>query len=338
MVSNLKICDDPDLLSKIFEAADKSVFPEFNCHPLYGDFGRALGAAINFTRQQHVLTHFAILEGNEPVLLAPATCDGHSVSMFGAAIQLSVNHSISVKRKKKAFGKAFQRLEEITSKYKASNIYIHGGNNMNPPSDIDLACIKRGAQPELRIHAVVNIEQDEKIIKRNLRKSYRSLVNWGRQNIKTIDINSENPDRGLFEQYSAFHEKIGGVSDYGRTYWDVYWNEIMCDRAELSLGYLDDNHLAVGTLVVFAAETAYYASGVYDRDMFDKPLGHFPVFDAILRASKRGMKIFDLGEIFPVGMATDKEVQIGFFKRGFTSNYILRTNWNLNTNNKVRSL
>ena len=338
MVSNLKICDDPDLLSKIFEAADKSVFPEFNCHPLYGDFGRALGAAINFTRQQHVLTHFAILEGNEPVLLAPATCDGHSVSMFGSAIQLSINHSISVKRKKQAFGKAFQKLEEITNKYKASNIYIHGGNNMNPPSDIDLACIKRGARPELRIHAVVDIEQEEKIIKRDLRKSYRSLVNWGRQNIKTIDINSENPDRGLFEQYSAFHEKIGGVSDYGRTYWDVYWNEIMCDRAELSLGYLDDNHLAVGTLIVFAAETAYYASGVYDRDMFDKPLGHFPVFDAILRASKRGMKIFDLGEIFPVGMATDKEVQIGFFKRGFTSNYILRTNWNLNANNRVRLL
>jgi len=80
-------------------------------------------------------------------------------------------------------------------------------------------------------------------------------------------------------------------------------------------------------LTIDAGSTTYYTSGVYEREMFDKPLGHFPVFDAILRAGERGTRVFDLGEIFPAGAAEEKEVQIGFFKKGFTSTFQLRTHW-----------
>ena len=223
-------------------------------------------------------------------------------------------------------------LGDIARAHKASEIHILGGDNRRNLEGIDLVCINHGARPHLRIHAVIDLDHDEKNIRRHLRKSYRSLVNWGRDNIRTLYINIENPDRQLFDQYSNFHAKVGGKVHYGHAYWDVYWNEITAGRGELSLGYLNDGHLAVGTLVIYAGEIAYYASGVYDRNRLDKPLGHFPVFDSIIRANKRGLAMYDLGEIFPSGTVPEKEVQIGFFKRGFASSYILRKTWKLSIN------
>ncbi|MEK7246395.1 MAG: hypothetical protein AAB223_10300, partial [Pseudomonadota bacterium] len=70
-----------------------------------------------------------------------------------------------------------------------------------------------------------------------------------------------------------------------------------------------------------------YASGVYDRDRFEKPLGHWPVFDALVRAGRRGILRYDLGEVHPRGAASDKEVQIGFFKKGFTERIVIWFEW-----------
>ena len=55
---------------------------------------------------------------------------------------------------------------------------------------------------------------------------------------------------------------------------------ISSGRGELVLGYLGED-LVAGTLVVDGATTALYASGVYDRDRFDKPLAHYPLWFAM---------------------------------------------------------
>ena len=113
--------------------------------------------------------------------------------------------------------------------------------------------------------------------------------------------------------------KVTGSISHGSAYWDIFWQEIIAGHGELSLGFLNDGRLATGTLVIDAEETTYYASGVYDRELFDKPLGHFPVFDSIVRSKSRGLKTYDLGEIFPAGGSSEKEGQIGFFKKSITS-------------------
>ena len=109
----------------------------------------------------------------------------------------------------------------------------------------------------------------------------------------------------------------------------MLWEEIIGGRGELTVGHLKDGTLVTGTLVIDAGETAYYASGAYERELFDKPLGHFSVYNSIIRAAARGMEIYDIGEIYPKGVATDKEVQIGFFKKGFTSTFRIRTVWKI---------
>jgi hypothetical protein len=326
-MADLEIIEDPIALDDAFGVADAELFPDFDRHPLYGRFGRTLGNAINVERKRHTLSHFAVCDGGTPLLLAPATCDGAAVTMFGHPLALAVRQGLGKKKQKQAFTRAFDHLREIAKAHGARSIRVLGSDSGGDLDVCDIACIDQRARPEAHIHAVVDATQDEQTIHRQLRDSYRSLVNWGRQQIRPVYINAENPDREHYDRYPAFHEKVAGAAHYNEAYWNTYWDEIVAGRGELSLGFLDDGRLVTGTLVVDAGTNAYYASGVYERELFDKPLGHFPVFDAIMRAGARGLVRFDLGEIYPDGAASEKEVQIGFFKKGFTSSFVLRTVW-----------
>jgi hypothetical protein len=50
----------------------------------------------------------------------------------------------------------------------------------------------------------------------------------------------------------------------------------------------------------------------------------------MVRAGGRGIARFDLGEIVPQTTGADnKEVQIGFFKKGFTADFALINIWTL---------
>ncbi len=96
---------------------------------------------------------------------------------------------------------------------------------------------------------------------------------------------------------------------------------------ELVLAFLDDDVLVSGTMVVDGRQTSTYASAVNDRSRFDKPLGHWPLYNAIVRSKQRGLRYFDLGEIPPQGTASEKQYSIGQFKKGFTSRLEFRLHW-----------
>ena len=102
---------------------------------------------------------------------------------------------------------------------------------------------------------------------------------------------------------------------------------IVSGNGELALGYLESGELVAGTMVVDGSNVAYYASGVYDRNRFDKPIAHWPLHNAILRSRARGLLWLDSGDIPQKGTVTDKEFAIGFFKSGFATEVREWTNW-----------
>ena len=326
-MGSLTITEDPATVKDFFAASGSPEFSSWNNHPLFGNFGRALYKAINQESGSHIPHYFAVMDGNDPLLLAPATSSVDNISMFGLPLTLGFRENVGTKRRKKAFATAFEQLQKIAKKNKVLSASIAGGFSNERLSPGDIACIDQNAKPESHIHAIVENIHDETSIHRELRSSYRSLVNWGRQALQLVYVNAEEPDRQRFEEFLAFHAKVAGGQRHGKDYWNVFWQEITCGNGELSLGYLPDGALASGTLAIDAGKTTYYTSGVYDRSMLDKPISHFPVFNSILRAGNRGTKEYDLGEIFTIGSASEKEVQISLFKKGFTSTFRLRTTW-----------
>ena len=132
-----------------------------------------------------------------------------------------------------------------------------------------------------------------------------------------VHISSENRDAAAFETYRQFHRRIAGRSTRPDASWAAMRDWIFEGGGELTLGSLVSGELVAGTMVIDGTSVAYYSSGVYDRERFDKPMAHYPLYEAILRAGIRGMTTFDLGEIPQAGTASTKEQAIGYFKRGF---------------------
>ena len=329
-MGKITITENAADIELIYKGVDQNFFPNWDRHPLFGNFGRALSISVNLISQAHDTCYFAVIDGDEILILVPATCDGAKINMFGKPLTLGLRSGLGKQRRKKAFTVAFNHMFAIARNCGATTIHMLGSDSDSPLSEIDNACIDHGATPNSHVHGIINLQNELPHIRSQLRESYRSLVNWGQRKIRTVYINTENPDKKEFDRYPAFHAKVAGSYHYSDDYWNIFWDEISNGRGELALGFLENGTLATGTLVVDAGETSYYASGVYERELFDKPLGHFPVFNSIARAAARGTTTYDLGEIFPKGATSEKELQIGFFKKGFTSTFRLRTVWTLN--------
>jgi hypothetical protein len=140
-------------------------------------------------------------------------------------------------------------------------------------------------------------------------------------------VNKVNPDRELFDAYQALHRRIAGRITRPQASWDAMFDWMTTGGGELSLGALADGELVSGLMVVDGATTAYYASAANDRDRFDKPISHWPLFNAIVRSRARGMRWFDLGDIPARASVSAKEHNIGYFKSGFATRSVSWTHW-----------
>lgn len=303
-------------------------FPDWNAHPLFGDFSRRLYPTVRRDGWSFDDQSFVVISDDEPCLLAACTTNNQNVSMFGLPCVLALRKDLGAKQAKNCLRTAIEHISILSN---GGTAILHGGHFAGPLTPVDLACIDYQGRPSVHVHGVIDVANGEQEIHRSVRKSFRSLINWGRKNLSMTYVNAAAPDRQAFDAYCDFYRRTAGGSTHSESYWVVYWEEIVAGRGELSLGYLPDKGLVGGTFVVDGGRTSYYASGAYDRSLFDLPLAHFPIFDAAVRSGQRGQSTFDLGEIVPKGEAgaSDKEVQIGFFKKGFAQSYDLRLAWTL---------
>ena len=325
------IWSSEDLSAKDLVGIDRDIFPSWDTHPLYGQFGRRLNRELDAETLQFTPKPFAIMYKDEPQIFGFCTTGGETLSSFGLPLNLAPRPDMGKKREKKVFAEAFKYLAQLGHDTGASTAQILGGTNEGPLGAIDLACLNHAGSLTSQVNAIVDVTLGEVEIRKNLRDSYRSLINWGSRQLQMRYVNGTNTDRSLFDLYPEFHAKTAGGSVRGENYWNVFWEEIKNGKAELSLGFLEDGSLVSGTIITDAGKTSYYTSGVYDRTKFEKPLGHYPVFDAMIRSGERGMKLFDLGQIFSNDSdVSEKEQQIGFFKKGFTSHFQIRFVWTVN--------
>ena len=304
------------------DAALATQFPLWDAHPLAGDFAHRLYSQVASNHQD---LSFLVQDGDSVQLMARATVLKDEISFFGLPARLAPRQGLDAKHTKAALNKALDHLGALADAHGAERIVLGGA--VDQEADLlGSLCIDRQAKGEITAWIVADLAQDEAMLKRDIRDSYRSLINWGERNITLTVVNAAQPDRAQFDLFPAFHAQISG-RDRGSDYWEVYWQEIVRGKAELLLGRLADGGLVSGSIIVGAGDTAYYASGVYARDQFDKPLGHWPLWQAMMRAKQQGYRWFDAGEIADYSRATPKDFNISFFKRGFTSRRILRMNW-----------
>ena len=295
--------------------------------PAYGPYGRRYHSAALGAQWKDF--SFAVFYRGNPVSTAVCGSSGGPICYFGMPIHIFIDEGLGVRAFKLVLTKIVEQLYLAGRENGATSCVIDDSPLRTRTSRLGRFLHSAGAVQRLDLRAVVHLEAPPEEIASNVRKSHRYGINWGKRNISLSYVNADNPDRKKFIEYQHFHRYIAGRVTRPQASWDIMFETIASGSGELSLGHDNSGSLVGAALVIDSDKVSQYASAVYDRTKFDKPIGHWPVFDAILRAKERGKSLFDLGDIPAAGTASNKELSIAIFKRGFVNSLDYQLRWEL---------
>lgn len=197
--------------------------------------------------------------------------------------------------------------------------------------------MEAGATLHCRHRAEADLTLDETSYHGRLRKSYKALINTARKHW-TAHIDAVG-NLLAFRRFEALHLEVAGRRTRSEESWNRQFDAIVADEAFAV--YLTDpaGSLVGASLFNQSRDEALYAIGVYDRKLFDKPLAHLSLYEAIAHARQRGRQRLILGDRpYPGDLAppTEKELQIGFFKEGFASSLVLMPYFAIDRKNLCR--
>ena len=180
---------------------------------------------------------------------------------------------------------------------------------------------ERACLMDLQFRRTIDLRQDESTIKAGVRKSFCSLINWGKREMDIEIHTKENISLPIINEFETLHVQESGRKTRSRLTWlrqyeAVLKGEAFCitakyNKALVSAGYftIDSGH-------------CYYGVSASKRALFEKPLFHAIMWEALLYAKNSGAIIFEIGLDYPLhfktsGLVTEKEVDIAKFKSGF---------------------
>jgi hypothetical protein len=305
--------------------AGHAAFGEVEEHPFYGGFGRLYYPAV--TADAAVDASLTVLLDGAPALYVPAAIGDGLLAYNGMALRFFFAAGIDGSMREAAVDAAFRHIDTLAAAGRVQRAWVRDEAAAGVLGPIGTGALNRGGAISLQLNGWVDLAAGEAALRRELRKSFRSLINWGRANMVLSYVNAANPDPAAFATLREFHAKVAGRTTRSQASWDAMFAWVASGGGELVLAHLPDGELVAATLVVDGKAEAYYATGVYDRERFDKPMAHWPLWNAIERARARGLRRFDLGIIPLPGAASAKEEAIGYFKRGFAMSIVASVEW-----------
>jgi Acetyltransferase (GNAT) domain len=297
-------------------------FAEIEAYPHTGAFGRAFHPAIHGNLDRS----FAVTLDGTPALVCLCAPLGGRVTFYDLPLRPVFHRQLADREKRNAVDLALSHLDEVAAAERRGEVLVIDVSGAGSIVANALCARARGATMTEQQVSCVDLSAGPAAWRKTLRKSSRSLINWGRRNLRIAYVNAAAPDRAEFDRYQAFHAEVAGRVTRQQASWDVMYDSIVCGRGELIMAYLEDA-LVAGSMFIDGTVTSIYASGVYDREHFDKPLAHYPMWLGMEHARERGLKTLELGAVYERGAVSEKEYQIGYFKRGFATHLETQQLW-----------
>ncbi|EMF88612.1 hypothetical protein LEP1GSC005_1222 [Leptospira santarosai str. ST188] len=187
------------------------------------------------------------------------------------------------------------------------------------------AALDFGAKPQINYDLYIDLNLENEEIRSQFRKSYKPLISKGLNLWNTFVLTDR--DEHIWEEYKQLHIAAAGRVTRCKETWDVQLKSIELKKAILV--YLrDEKDTLVGAgFFMFTKHEARYDTAAYNRNLFDKPLGHVVQYIAIQEFKKRSISSYIVGPRpynFDLVEYTEKELSIAKFKSGFTSSLVPR--------------
>lgn len=178
-----------------------------------------------------------------------------------------------------------------------------------------------GADCCVRHELFVDLSPSLPEIRAGIRKRFKSFIAAGAK-LWRIGIMKTPADHGVWNEFRKLHLHAAGRETRSDESWNIQREAV--DSGDAILIYLrDENGRMVGGGLFYLTSTeGCYAVGAYDRELFDKPIGHVVQFAAIEEMKNRGIRWYKIGTRFYPSdkpQPTEKELSISYFKEGFAS-------------------
>ncbi len=268
---------------------------------------------------------FFMIENNAPVALIYAHKLADFAGYNGSGIEINTLKELGKKQTLKIIEHAMQ-----TARYAGcSELKVKDIECSTHLSNLGQELFNQKGQPSVRLAAIQDLKLNEDDLHKQLRQSYKSLVNQGNKEIKFTYVTKSSPDEEMFRNFQAFHKKVAGRQTRPEESWNIQYEMIKAGTAELIMGEMPEYGLVSSALFTDFGDMTTYAVAVYNRELFDKPLAHASVYNGMLRAKSRGQRIFNLGTIPSYSDKIEKEYNIGKFKKGFCRALSSNLEWSI---------
>lgn len=229
----------------------------------------------------------------------------------------------------RAAGAVIDDLVALAEKLGKEAVALDAGPAAPTLSPMEEKLIARGASCRVSVRGLISLQEGPDALSRALRKRYRSQVNWGRRELRLVVIDGDNPDFDRLALTEEFHAKVAGRRTRSRESWRLQFERIVAGEGVAVMAFLPDAGLVGATICIDGQGRRVYWSGVYDRARFEHPISHWPMLAAAEHGARRGLSVFDLGDIKFREDVSEKEFNIGQFKKGFASALEARRIWRL---------
>ncbi len=180
-----------------------------------------------------------------------------------------------------------------------------------------LLWLKKANKDYLSYQLAINLEKTLEEIRLSFRKSYKPLVNKALREWD-VDVCSKR-DMHVFEEFKLLHKEVSGRQTRNDLSWDIQKKQIQNGEA-LLITVRNNQSLIGGGFFNYSKDEAMYSVGAYNRDLFDKPIGHAVQMKAIEKLKELGCKKYNIGEKttnLSGRELSEKEKSITHFKEGF---------------------
>jgi hypothetical protein len=265
---------------------------------------------IEYNQHLYEDQRFVVFDSSNFYLIAFFFINNKKISFFGNPATIITNPSIE--NIDTAFSVLFKALDILKSNEDLKSIYINHDNKFISKY------LNLVINSHYRYMMYIDLANSEDYIKRNIRKSYKSLLNWGKNNLIIYKYNSDNINPEIFSLFKNFHIKVSERQTRSDFSWDLQYQTILNKNAFIQLAYYK-NKLASAIYIVHGYETAYYGIAVNCRELMAQnlPIGHFLLYNCILDCKNMNITTFELGLIDNINL--NKDILINNFKKGFTN-------------------
>lgn len=188
-----------------------------------------------------------------------------------------------------------------------------------------LRAVQEASPKAVRHDLYIDLRPDLSEIRSHFRKSYKPLISSGEKLWQVAICRDYEPT--VWDEFRLLHFAVAGRATRSLQSWDAQLQAIAAQAAFLVYLRDPEGRMVGGGLFHITRDEGLYAVAAYDRELFDKPLGHVVQFHAILEMKKRHLCWYKLGSrafAHDDPQPSAKELSIAEFKQGFASHVFPR--------------